>query len=196
MGKEPGDFFEEVVKEAEWAGTEIVWKEGPEKAKEVALAHVYHYYEKVGKYLDVKTTEDELLLDIGLDIPLLGYIDIVCDPSPVIDVKTTGYLNRNVKLNKEWQLQANIYQLKYPVPVEFHILTRAKSDPLIVPDGPDNKFYIPPVNRGELITWIKQEYSLMRYYYETWGEDTLWPGNRTHEWAFKYCGVEQCCQKV
>ena len=188
MGKDPGDYWGDVM--AEEART-IVFK-NEDAARGQAEAWVYHYYEQMGKHLNVTATEQEIEIAVpGVPIPVVGYVDIET-PERIIDVKTTGYLNRNVKLNPEWKLQARIYQLAHPKPAEFHVLTRAKTDPLIVPGSKEDKLYIPvgEVSRTQKI--VQDTYDLIRYMWSTYGESE-WPGAPNHDWASKYCAVTNCC---
>lgn len=165
-----------------------------EKVQELGEAAAYHYYESVGKWLDVVGVEQEVILEIpGVDIPILGYIDVECRDR-IIDVKTTGYLSpKSVRINSEWKLQANIYQLYKEVPAEFHVITRAKTNPVLVPSDPSHFLYVSPPPRRETEQWIRQTYDVMKFYYERWGTDE-YPGGRTHDWAGRYCSVPNCCQ--
>lgn len=192
----PGNFFEEVVTEHNLKSDGIIWKDTQSSSKMWAEKMLSQYYEQVGKYLDVLETEKEMLIDIpGIDIPLLGYIDIKT-PRGVIDVKTTGYVSRTPQLNIEWKLQMNIYQVEDPKPGEFHILTRNKAQPIVVPDSPEHPFYVPLPDNFDVMLYAAQIYSVMEHYYETFGEDQNWPGNLTHPWAARYCPLGSlCCQK-
>ena len=188
VGKDPGDFFGDVMAEE---AREIVITD-MDKLRNQVEADIYHYYETVGKYLDVVSTENEIVLDVGLPIPVVGYVDIVCKDR-IIDIKTTNYLSRNVKLNPEWRTQAHVYQLAHPHPAEFHVLTRSKTDPLILPGSPSDKLYISPTDPAKTRASIIDTYNQIALLMESYGEDTPWPGNPNHEWANKYCPVPDCC---
>lgn len=190
-GESPGDYWGDVM--AEEART-IVFK-NEEAARGQAEAWIYHYYEQIGKYLNVEETEKEIQIEVpGVPIPVVGFVDIVT-PERIIDVKTTGYLNRNVKLNPEWRLQAHIYQLADPKPAEFHVLTRAKADPLIVPADKADKLYIAPVDPYKTASTILHTYNAIEDCVRRYGAEMEWPGNPVHEWASKYCQVANCCGK-
>lgn len=172
----------------------IVWKDPPDRAYNIALKHVYDYYELVGKHLVVTETEKEIAIEVpGVPIPVIGFVDVVC-PGRIIDVKTTGYFNRKPSLNPEWKLQANIYQLSDPVPCEFHVLTRSKTDPVVVPGHPEDKLFVRPPVKEDVERIVRQTYGKMLFMYETYGDEP-WTGGETHEWAGRYCGVANCCQK-
>lgn len=194
-GEDPGNFFEESLLD-NGEPIEVIWKDKPEAAKTWATKMLYQYYESVGKHLDVISTEQELLIEIpGVDIPLLGYVDIETTRG-IIDVKTTGYFSRKPELNPEWKLQMNIYQLRYPNDGEFHILTRSKTAPIVVPSSTSDPLFV-GVPRSGLTDYLRKIYSVMGFYYETFGEEIAWPGNLTHPWAAKYCPLGNlCCQKL
>lgn len=190
-GEDAGDFWGDALLAAE---TTVEFKD-ESAARAQAEAWIYHYYEQIGKYLNVIDTELEIQLEVpGVPIPVLGYVDIVT-PERIIDLKTTGYLSRNVRLNKEWRLQAHIYQLAHAVPAEFHVLTRAKSDPLVVPSSKDDKLYVSVAPTVMTVQTIRFVYNAIEDCLNRYGEDFPWPGNPTHEWADRYCAVENCCQR-
>jgi hypothetical protein len=173
----------------------VIWKDKESAARKIADKMVVNYYHKVGRQLNVIDTEQELLLDIpGVDIPLLGYVDILTDRG-VIDVKTTGYVSRKPELQKSWKLQMNIYQLKHPMPGEFHVITRSSTNPVVVADSPLHPFYVPPPAKDFEAT-IRSIYRGIKSFYEEFGSEEDWPGNLTHEWAGKYCPLagHGCCQ--
>lgn len=194
-GEEPGHFFEEAMVAADEENGEIIWKDSPGASKTWAEKMLYQYYEKVGKYLDVVSTEQEILVEIpGIDIPLLGYVDIETSRG-IIDVKTTGYVSRKPELNPEWKLQMHIYQLEYPDPGEFHVVTRSSTNPVVVPDSPSHPFYIASPGK-DYLDFVKKVYKEMVFFYEEFGEKENWRGNVTHPWAGKYCPLgAECCQR-
>lgn len=187
-----GNYFDDAV-----AGTdgEITWKDKESAARKIAEKMVVNYYHSVGRSLNVLDTEQELLLEIpGVDIPLLGYVDILTDRG-VIDVKTTAYVSRKPELQKSWKLQMNIYQLEHPQPGEFHVITRSSTNPVVVPDSSLHPFYV-PLPKADFASSIQKIYRGMNAFYEEFGAEETWPGNVTHEWAGKYCGLRGagCCQ--
>lgn len=195
MGEDPGSYWLETLKEAEKQG-EIDWSRmKPDTTAEWAVKLSYDYYELVGKYLEVEDTEVEVTLEIpGMDIPVIGFVDVVT-ADRIIDLKTTGYFNtKSVRVNREWVFQMNVYQLYQNKPAELHILTRSKTDPVVVPSTVRSPLYVPPINQEEMQRFILQTYQQMEWMYETWGEDTPWPGAPTHEWSGKYCKAPNCCQ--
>ncbi len=166
----------------------------PDNAKEIATAMAYHYYEQIGKHLPVIGTEREFLVEVpGVDIPLLGYIDIETQ-TRLIDIKTTRYFSRKgVRVNKEWKLQQGIYQLAEAKPSEVHVLTRAKADPVVVPDSTDHPLHFGILDAFKTTQIVQYEWNRIIMNWERYGDEIPWPGNPMHEWAGKYCGVENCC---
>ena len=192
-GEDPGSFWLETLKE----NPEVDWsKMAPDKCAEWAVKLLYLYYETIGKHLNVTDTEVEVLIEIpGMDIPVIGFIDILTDDR-VVDVKTTGYFSaKQVRLNPEWKFQMNVYQIFENLPGEFHVLTRAKTDPIRVPTSINDPLYVYPPDPLETARFIRQTYQQIKYAWETWGDEEEWPGGVTHEWAGRYCDVENCCQK-
>jgi hypothetical protein len=182
--------FDQIVEETDG---EIVWRDKPDTALQIAERMFYAYMDRIGSGLPVVATEEEFSIQVpGCPIPVVGYVDIRCKDR-VIDVKTTGYLNRNARLNPDWKMQLRIYQLHAPLPAEIHVITRAKKDPVVLPDSKDHRFYVPVVPPQRTLEFLRDTYRLMVKYQEEWGE-SLWPGHPTHEWASRYCSVENCCQ--
>src|SRR3954452_13681625 len=171
----------------------INWRESEAKSRDVALAHAWRYWEQVGKYLDVKYSEQEIELFFdGVDVPVIGYVDIETADT-IIDLKTTGYFKRNVKLNREWKFQMAIYQAAIPKQAEIHVLTRAKTDPLVLPDSTGHALSIPPEAPERVSKAIRDCWEYMNHLWETRGNERPWPGNPNHEWGSKYCPLPDCC---
>lgn len=184
-GQDMGDWWNEAL--------EGYVPEDP-RSKDVAEAMVYHYWETIGKHLNVVSTERELLIEIpGVDLPVLGYVDIET-PERLIDLKTTRYFSRKgVRPNKEWRLQQGIYQLAVPKRSEVHVLTRSKSDPVVIPDSVDHPLHFGFIDPVQVSLTVQYEWNKIQDNWNRYGADTAWPGNPMHEWAAKYCGVERCC---
>jgi hypothetical protein len=162
----------------------------------LGLKMVYDYYETIGKWLDIEDTEVEISLDVpGVPIPVVGRVDFTT-PDRIVDIKTTGYFSaKQVRLNPEWKFQARVYQLYQPKAAEFHVITRAKEDSIRVPANISDPLYVHPSDPKATEAQIRQVYQQIKYAWETWGADEPWVGGVTHEWAGKYCNVENCCQQ-
>lgn len=192
-GEPEGNYWSESVTEA----GEIVWKEDEATSRSIAEGMVYHYYETIGKYLRVEKTEQEFNLTIeGVDIPVIGFVDVETQES-IIDFKTTRYFSKgNVRVNPEWRLQQGIYQLVVPKEGEIHVLTRSKKDPVVVPSSKNDPLYFGYIDRDKTASIIRDEYARMQFYFDRYGAEEPWPGNSLHEWASKYCPLvgERCCK--
>jgi hypothetical protein len=163
------------------------------RSQGVAEAMVYHYWEYIGKFITPVATEREILVNVpGVELPILGYIDLeTADRN--IDYKTTRYFSRKgVRPNKEWRLAQGIYQLDTPKPSEIHVLTRAKNDPVVIPDSTSHPLHIGLVNAGQVVRTVQYEWQRIKDNWENYGYDS-WPGNSMHEWAHKYCSLKDCC---
>lgn len=192
-GEDPGSFWLDTYKEHEDADYSRM---APHVCAEWAVKLLYHYYETIGKHLNVLDTEIEIAIEVpGVDIPVIGFIDFETDDRNV-DLKTTGYFSpKQVRLNPEWRFQQHVYQLHNSKPSEIHVLTRSKTEPVLVPNSTQHMLYIhPPAPEGTQ-RQIKQVYDMIRYCWENYG-DGPWPGNPIHEWSGKYCNLkgQGCCQ--
>ncbi len=196
MGEPVGDYWGEVVsKETNNIpiNGNIVWKDDPSKAKNIAANHVYHYWEAVGKHLDVVRAEAEYLFELdGVDLPILAIVDAETEED-VIDLKTTGYFNRKqVRPNKEWKFQQGIYQIHLGKPAQIHVITRAKEDPIVVPTSEAHPLYFGMIDTVKVADTVRAEWKRILHHWEDYGLRP-WPGNITHEWGGKYCSVPDCC---
>jgi CRISPR/Cas system-associated exonuclease Cas4 (RecB family) len=166
------------------------------KVYDLGLKMVYDYYETIGKWLDIEDTEVEISLDVpGVPIPVVGRVDFTT-PDRIVDIKTTGYFSaKQVRVNKEWKFQANVYQLWQEKPAEFHVITRAKTDSIRVPADINDPLFVYPPDPDQTQMQIYQVYKLMEHCMDEYGDEFPFPGNPIHEWAGRYCSVENCCQR-
>lgn len=163
---------------------------------ELAATMVYHYWETIGKHIQpqVVAAEHEFYVDVpGVDLPILGYVDIETT-STLIDLKTTRYMNANrVRVNKEWRFQQGIYQLEIPKPSEVHVITRAKTNSIVIPDSTSHPLHFGRIDAQKIQQMIQYEWQKIVFNYERYGDEIPWPGNAMHDWAGKYCNVKECC---
>ncbi len=191
MTEPVGNYFNDVVEREE---SEIVWKDDRAKSQDLAAFHVSTYWQSVGKYLQAEKSEQELLFNVeDVDLPILAYVDLETKDK-IIDFKTTAYFNRKqVRPNKEWIFQQGVYQLAIDKPSEVHVLTRSKTDPVVVPDSPDHNLSFGYIDSNKIIGMVQSEYKQIMFHFGEYGVDTPWPGNAMHDWAGKYCNLEECC---
>lgn len=176
------------------AGTGIDWKDEPAKARQIAAAHADAYWEYVGKHLKVIKAEQEISVDIpGVPIPVVGFVDAETEDR-IIDFKTTKYMNpKAVRVNKEWKFQMGIYQIALGKPAEVHVLTRAKAQPVLIPENTSSPLYFGLQDTEKIAGMVRDIWGMINYCWETYGAEKPWPGNPMHEWAGRYCSVENCC---
>lgn len=190
-GEELGDPWKDQLSQTE----EVAWgRDNEEKSRLVFEKFLYHYWEQVGKHLSVQQAETEYFIDVeGVDIPVNAKIDAELS-SRIIDYKTTAYFSRKgVRVNKEWKFQMGVYQLAVPKPAEMHVITRDKNDPIVIPTSTEHPLYFGHIDTDKIQTMIRDEWKRILFHWETYGTENLWPGNSAHEWAGKYCNVDNCC---
>jgi len=187
MGQDPGNWLRECLDKAAYS-----WED--DRSADIAAAMVYHYWETIGKHLPVVATEREFLVSVpGVEIPILGYIDVETS-NRLIDFKTTRYFSRKgVRPNKEWRFAQGIYQLEIQKPSEVHVLTRAKADPVVVPDSTSHPLHFGLIDTVQVQRTVQYEWNRIQDNFERYGVDKPWPGNPNHDWVHKYCGLEDCC---
>lgn len=174
----------------------IDWKEKPEDAYRIGTKMVLDYWEAVGRHLTTVKTEQEFDITLeGVGIPVVGFVDLETR-NTVIDYKSTAYFNtKSVRVNKEWIFQIAVYQLIVPKPGEVHVITRAKvAQPIVVPTSQSHPLHFGLIDRDKTAKIIRDCWLRMMFYWETYGLEKPWPGNPTHDWASRYCGVEDCCK--
>lgn len=193
-GEPLGDPWAETMERAK----NVEWEKnvGPAEAENLYKSLTYHYWELVGKHLldDVISAEQEFFHTVeGVLLPINMKIDLELS-NLIIDFKTTKYFSRKqVRPNKEWVFQQGCYQLALHKPSEVHVLTRSKSDPVVVPDSPSHNLHFGLLDPKKTEDAIRFEWNRIVSHVETYGLETPWPGNVLHEYAGKYCSVKECC---
>ncbi len=198
------DFFattlDEKVEEAGGAG-EVSWKQDEDQAsvkdRGVELVAVYH--EQVAPEIFPLTVEEEFWFPLDGLPPLKGYVDIVGSrqnllmperSSPFIVERKTKAQNRPPSL--EDQLQARIYQLVKPLPLEFQVSVKTKPRVVIHEQQP-------PEPHGLAVESVRQTILALASFYALYGPDDPWPDwGRTHEQfgksACEWCGFKPNCE--
>lgn len=136
----------------------------------------------------------ELVLP-NLQVPVLGYIDLVAEPSELsllepgrrlIDRKTVG--RAKSAPDPEYLLQARVYQLQRPLPFEWHLSVKG-SKPKIVTFG---ERAVP--SSEKTLAMIEMLVADIGFNYVRYGPDQPWPGAWSHPWACGYCGYAADCK--
>lgn len=171
---------------------EIKWDGAPEETRATGAAMTAVYREAVAPRVQPTAVERELRLDIGLPVPLLGYIDVET-AGPTIDTKTSRAKRTTPKA--DWRLQGRVYRLLRPAPVDWHVITKAKVPTVWTPleAAPLHEPY------SELEAQLTREHvlqlaALANHYMSVYGPDDPWPATGlAHDWACDWCAYRSSC---
>lgn len=171
---------------------EILWDDKPEEVRTKG-AHMIGAYHPTIARLEPQEVEHEFRLDLGLPVPLTGFIDLIQrDGRPTVDWKTSARKMSEVK--PQWRMQGRIYQLAVPRAVDFHVITKAKYPAVYT--GLDEEALV------EMYSDVKADQTRIRiaealdeanYYYTTRGPDEPWPQRGIHhDWRCGTKGRDWC----
>jgi len=146
------------------------------------------YRDDVAPRVQPVAVEREISLDVGLPVPLLGYIDVETEGG-LIERKTAS--RRPSGLGQDWVLQARCYQLAVPKTVDWHVSVKTAS-PSIVAEGltltPDGEDAV------RVRSYLSVTARAILSYYETFGPDDPWPGARGIDRSpCGWCGFRSSC---
>ena len=154
------------------------------------------YQAQASPRLQPLAVEQEFRLQVA-DVPVdvLGYIDLVAHPvgelesKRIIDRKRRA--RRTLKIEPEWSIQAEIYQLAVPAPHDWHLSVTTKT-PQVVIFEPELTQELPPAERSERL--LRQIVYKIGWLYQRFGPDEPWPTTgKLHPWACSYCGFRKDC---
>jgi len=172
---------------------EILWDDKPDLVRDKGAQMVTAYHPHISR-LEPEAVEYGFSLDVGAPIPVKGWIDLVQrNGRPSIDFKTAKARRSDVK--PEWRVQARIYQLAVPRPVDFHVITKTV-EPAVV-TGLDAEGLLVP--HSELIDQetkrrLRQALDDANRYYATYGPDEEWPARGIHhDWRCSWCAYQKDC---
>jgi CRISPR/Cas system-associated exonuclease Cas4 (RecB family) len=182
----------DVIDEYGGAG-EVIWDDKPEDVRHRGATMVEAYHPTVPR-LEPAAVEERFELDLGLPVPIVGFIDLTQKHGrPSIDLKTRD--KREYKMQSKWRVQARVYQLAAPLPVEFHIVTRNTSPSVVT--GLEYPALVEHYNQklsGRMRGRLELALSEMNHWYATLGPDETWPTRGlSHSWACGYCGFRKYC---
>lgn len=174
---------------------EVIWDDKPDtvRAKGAELVSAYHPRISI---LEPEAVEYEFLLDLGMPVPLNGFIDLVQgDGRPSIDFKTSA--KRVSEPKPQWMMQGRIYQLAVPRPLDFHVIT-SKGTPQIVTGLEADEMIIP---YSELLAVqtkrrVAEALAEANHFYNLYGPDDDWPMRGIHhDWRCspKWCAFRKDC---
>lgn len=211
-------FVSVVEREVDQAGGlgELEWK--PDQDTEAARTRAYDelrsggqevvgvYHSQVSPFLQPVAVEEKFSVELpGVPVPVIGYIDLVAHGvQPSLTLDSTGswddklrVIDRKrrtratLKIEPEWTIQAEVYQLIRPLPFEFHISVTTGA-PRALWGNPELAKPVPPPGRSERL--LEHIVNSVGYCYLKYGPDEPWPANgRLHPWACGYCGFRDRC---
>lgn len=156
------------------------------------------YHQQVSPVIQPTHVEHEFRYPVpGLPVELLGYIDLMVhdvatgtgEPEFIIDRKRSG--RASSKPQPEWTIQAEVYQLVYPIPHCWHITVPPSR--VILP-ATDNELvqFVRPREISELL--LNQIVAEIGTLYQRYGPESPWPAKgKLHPWACSYCGYRKDC---
>lgn len=160
------------------------------------------YQTQAAPRLQPLAVEKEFRLQVA-DVPVdvLGYIDLVAveaglfgesvSPPDMRIIDRKRRTRRTLKIEPEWSIQAEIYQLAVPAPHEWHLSVTTKT-PQIVAFEPELVQGLPPVERSQRL--LQQLVYKIGWLYQRFGPDEPWPTTgKLHPWACSYCGFRKEC---
>jgi PD-(D/E)XK nuclease superfamily len=172
---------------------EVIWDDNPEEVRGQGERMVKAYHPTISR-LEPETVEEEFTLDLGLPIPVKGWIDLTQKHGrPSVDLKTSQ--SRRSELRPDWRVQARVYQLAAPVAVDFHVITKSKLPAVVT--GLEETGLVEPYREKQaeqMRRRLGQALWAANYYYATYGPDETWPTRGIHhDWRCKWCAFRPDC---
>jgi PD-(D/E)XK nuclease superfamily len=171
--------------------SEVIWDDEPEQVRVQGAAMVKAYHPTITR-LEPETVEEEFTLELGFPVPITGFIDLTQKHGrPSVDLKTSK--TRRSGLRPDWRVQARVYQLSVPMPVDFHVITKTKYPAVIT--GLEEEGLVERYHEGhaaQMRRRIGQALQAANYYYSTYGPDEAWPTRGIHhDWRCNFCGYRE-----
>ena len=133
-----------------------------------------YYHTVVPRIQPVKTEERFEIQIPGVEVPVIGYIDIE-DEHRVLDTKTGKQVSRKIK--PSWQLQGRLYSFAAQKPTEFHSVSRART-PSICTALESDEMTVPvptPEQATNTAKLVNTAADLLRYFLTVHGVEEEWP---------------------
>jgi hypothetical protein len=175
--------------------SEVIWDDKPEQVRKKGAELVTAYYPRI-ETLEPEAVEHEFRLDVGLQVPIHGYIDLIQKSGrPTIDWKTSS--KRRPSLKPDWRVQARVYQLVVPRAVDFHQITTAKTPEVITGLETDEMVERYSAKLAlQTITRLAEALTEANRFYATYGPEDPWPMRGIHhDWRCspKWCAYRKDC---
>jgi hypothetical protein len=133
-----------------------------------------YYHTVVPRIQPVKTEERFEIKVEGVEVPVIGYIDIE-DEHRVIDTKTGKQVAKKIK--PSWQLQGRLYSFAARKPTEFHSISRART-PSICTGLESDQMTVPVPSKQQVkhtTHLVNEAANLIRYFLTIYGVEEEWP---------------------
>lgn len=176
--------FDEVVEKEgvpEWAKDEV--QVGETKEHGQLIMHTYHDLVSPTVHpIAVETRFEEQLP--GVPVKLVGYVDVE-EEARLIERKTTKA--RMSKPKPGWLLQGRLYSMVFQKPVEWQVVTRAKTPTVCLPDT-DPELRLEVGGGDGVVLLIQQAAYMLNDLFVRYGPDSPWPTTGIlHPFLCGYC---------
>lgn len=165
---------------------EPIWNgEEPAEVNSHGKLMVQTYHELVTPTVTPVTVESRFEEHLkGVPVPIVGYTDVE-EKNRLIERKTTK--TRMSKPKPQWMLQGQIYSMFADKPVDWHIVTRAKTPTVCTPET-DPGLHLERANTDATVLLIQQGIHMINDLYVRYGPDQPWPMNGLlHPFICGYC---------
>jgi len=199
----PLDLMVEYYHDSVWPQTldryggegEIVWDDKPESVRHKGVELVTVYQPRI-QIVEPEAIEHEFLIDVGIQLPVKGVIDVVqANQRPLIDFKTSG--RKESEMKSEWRFQGNVYQLYAPRTFDIHQVTTTKSPEVVT--GLENDAMVEYYSERIAVLTVRrlqETLSDLNQLYLRHGPDEEWPMRGIHHpWRCspRWCAYRSDC---
>jgi len=126
----------------------------------------------------------------GVDVPIVGYMDVVTRDR-IIETKTTK--RKTTKATPTWRFQARVYQLVADLPTEWQIVT-SQTEPQVFTGETEPGLFLDKGDPDVIVVLIQQIAQRLNDMYERYGPDDPWPTEGLfHPWLCSRCGYRDSC---
>jgi RecB family exonuclease len=176
------------VIEEEGGVDNILWDSDLDTARSDSERIMSAYYKAVVPRIQPVGTEERFEMRVaGVDVPLIGYVDVrsgtevemdttsVWVADRIIDTKTGKQATRKVK--PSWELQGRLYAQALSLPVEYHSVSRAKTPTIVTALESEEMVVHPPTDKqaANMAHTIKAAADYIEYLIATHGTEEDWP---------------------
>jgi hypothetical protein len=167
------------------------WKDTPQRIQQNSQLMLSSYLEEVAPKVRPLATEqwfEERVPDVP--VPVVGVVDLETK-SLIREVKTTS--QKVSKPKPQWRVQARIYQLTIPKPVEHQVVTRQVT-PRIYTSSSEPGLLTPVGDPDTTVLLLQQVTAAVNDYYARYGPDGVWPATGImHPYLCGYCSFRPGC---